>query len=193
MLCPHQRTRRHPLQRIASSFRRHRPRRRRSLGARATPSRWEPSGSVSRPRRFGPDAPPPATMPSSPISTPRRRRAFACESARTRAGTKRDARPNVSPPPSASPPMSPSDKSEARLGRVLITEAELDARIHVLGQAIAHDYAKEGETERPILVGVLQGAFLFMADLIRRIPMDVSTDFISLAATAPAPAPPASS
>ncbi|PYO02123.1 MAG: hypoxanthine phosphoribosyltransferase [Candidatus Rokuibacteriota bacterium] len=77
--------------------------------------------------------------------------------------------------------MSPSDKSEARLGRVLITEAELDARIHVLGQAIAHDYAKEGETERPILVGVLQGAFLFMADLIRRIPMDVSTDFISLA------------
>ncbi|OLC00234.1 MAG: hypoxanthine phosphoribosyltransferase [Candidatus Rokubacteria bacterium 13_1_40CM_68_15] len=77
--------------------------------------------------------------------------------------------------------MSPSDKSETRLGRVLITEAELDARIHDLGQAIARDYAKEGETERPILVGVLQGAFLFMADLIRSIPMDVSTDFISLA------------
>jgi len=77
--------------------------------------------------------------------------------------------------------MSPFDKSETRLGRILVTEAELRARIQDLGQVIARDYAKEGETERPILVGVLQGAFLFMADLIRTIPMDVSTDFISLA------------
>jgi len=77
--------------------------------------------------------------------------------------------------------MSPSDKSETRLGRILVSEAELRARIQDLGQVIARDYAKEGETERPILVGVLQGAFLFMADLIRTIPMDVSTDFISLA------------
>src|SRR2546427_8120453 len=143
MLCPHQWTRRHPLQRIASNFRRQRQQRRRSLGARATPFRWEPSGSVSRPRRFGPDSPPPATMPSSPISTPRRRRAFACESARTPAGTKRDPRPNVSPPPSACPPLSPSHKSEPRLRRVVITEAELDARIHVRGPAIALDYGEE--------------------------------------------------
>ena len=77
--------------------------------------------------------------------------------------------------------MSPFDKSETRLGRILISEAELRTRIQELGQVIARDYAKEGETERPILVGVLQGAFLFMADLIRTIPMDVSTDFISLA------------
>ena len=73
--------------------------------------------------------------------------------------------------------MSLSDKP----GRVLISETELRLRIEELGQAIARDYAKEGETERPILVGVLQGAFLFMADLIRSIPMDVSTDFISVA------------
>src|SRR5262249_19932380 len=88
---------------------------------------------------------------------------------------------NGSQPPNVSRPMSPFDKSETRLGRILVTEAELRARIQDLGQVIARDYAKEGETERPILVGVLQGAFLFMADLIRTIPMDVSTDFISLA------------
>jgi hypoxanthine phosphoribosyltransferase len=45
-----------------------------------------------------------------------------------------------------------------------------------LGTAIARDY----EARSPILVGVLQGAFLFMADLIRAIPIDLTTDFIGL-------------
>ncbi|HEV8471199.1 MAG TPA: hypoxanthine phosphoribosyltransferase [Methylomirabilota bacterium] len=65
----------------------------------------------------------------------------------------------------------------SRPGRVLISEHELRARIGELGQEIARDYA--GET--PVLVGVLQGAFLFMADLVRAIPGDITTDFIGLA------------
>jgi hypoxanthine phosphoribosyltransferase len=65
----------------------------------------------------------------------------------------------------------------SRPGRVLISEHELRARIGELGQEIARDYA--GET--PVLVGVLQGAFLFMADLVRAIPADITTDFIGLA------------
>jgi hypoxanthine phosphoribosyltransferase len=65
----------------------------------------------------------------------------------------------------------------SRPGRVLISEDELRARIGELGQEIARDYA--GET--PVLVGVLQGAFLFMADLVRAIPGDITTDFIGLA------------
>ena len=65
----------------------------------------------------------------------------------------------------------------ARPGRVLITEDELRARIAELGQQIARDY----EHDNPILVGVLQGAFLFMADLIRAIPIPLTTDFIGLA------------
>jgi hypoxanthine phosphoribosyltransferase len=67
--------------------------------------------------------------------------------------------------------------SAPRPGRVLISEPELRARIGELGQQIARDYA--GET--PVLVGVLQGAFLFMADLVRAIPGDITTDFIGLA------------
>jgi hypoxanthine phosphoribosyltransferase len=65
----------------------------------------------------------------------------------------------------------------ARPGRVLITEAELRTRIAELGQQIAREYADDN----PILVGVLQGAFLFMADLIRAIPIPLTTDFIGLA------------
>jgi hypoxanthine phosphoribosyltransferase len=65
----------------------------------------------------------------------------------------------------------------ARPGRVLISEQELAVRIGELGQEIARDYA--GDT--PVLVGVLQGAFLFMADLVRAIPANITTDFIGLA------------
>lgn len=67
-----------------------------------------------------------------------------------------------------------------RPGRVLITEEALRARVAELGRAIARDYAGE----RPILVGVLQGAFLFMADLVRAIPIELTTDFIGVSSYA---------
>ena len=63
-----------------------------------------------------------------------------------------------------------------RPGRVVIGEAELRARVTELGRAIARDYAGK----EPVLVGVLQGAFVFMAELGRGIPIDLATDFISL-------------
>jgi len=63
-----------------------------------------------------------------------------------------------------------------RPGRVLISEAEIRSRIAELGQDLARDYARES----PILVGVLQGAFLFMADLVRATPIDLTTDFIGV-------------
>jgi hypoxanthine phosphoribosyltransferase len=59
---------------------------------------------------------------------------------------------------------------------VIIAEEQLRARIAELGTEIGRDYAGQN----PVLVGVLQGAFLFMADLIRTIPIDLTTDFIGL-------------
>jgi len=61
-------------------------------------------------------------------------------------------------------------------GRVIISEAELKARIPELGSDLARDLAQE----RPILVDVLQGAFLFMADLIRAMSIELTTDFIGV-------------
>ena len=72
--------------------------------------------------------------------------------------------------------MSPRVDDRPRPGRVLLTEDELRARVTALGRTIARDYA----TVNPIVVGVLQGAVLFMADLIRAIPIDLATDFIAL-------------
>ncbi|MEK7879563.1 MAG: hypoxanthine phosphoribosyltransferase [candidate division NC10 bacterium] len=63
-----------------------------------------------------------------------------------------------------------------RLGRVLITQEEIARRVHELGQALARDYAG---TE-PVLVGVLKGAVVFLADLIRATSIPLTVDFIGL-------------
>ena len=60
--------------------------------------------------------------------------------------------------------------------RVLISEEELRARVSEIGREIARDYADEN----PVLVGVLKGALVFMADLIRATPIDVTMDFMAL-------------
>ncbi len=57
---------------------------------------------------------------------------------------------------------------------MLVAEGELTARVAELGRAIARDYAREN----PVLVGVLQGAVPFVADLMRALPIDLTVDFI---------------
>ena len=59
---------------------------------------------------------------------------------------------------------------------MLITEAALRARVTALGAEIARDYREL----RPVLVAVLRGAFVFMADLARAIPIELETDFIGV-------------
>jgi hypoxanthine phosphoribosyltransferase len=72
--------------------------------------------------------------------------------------------------------MSRSDKPEHGPGRVLIAEHELRARVRELGESIARDYADAN----PVVVGVLKGAVIFMADLIRAAPIELTTDFIGV-------------
>jgi len=60
--------------------------------------------------------------------------------------------------------------------RVLISQAELAARVGELGRAIGRDY----QGRSPLLVGVLKGAAVFLADLIRAVPGPVGIDFIGL-------------
>jgi hypoxanthine phosphoribosyltransferase len=64
----------------------------------------------------------------------------------------------------------------ADLSEILITEAELQTRIAELGNRISTDYAGQD----PVLVGVLRGMFVFMADLVRTITIPISVDFIGI-------------
>lgn len=60
--------------------------------------------------------------------------------------------------------------------KVLISRAEIDARVAELGAQISRDY--RGETV--LLVGVLKGASIFLSDLARQIKLDATFDFISV-------------
>ena len=52
------------------------------------------------------------------------------------------------------------------LERVIISEAEIQARVAELAEDIARDYA---DAQRVVLVGVLKGAFIFLSDLSRAL------------------------
>ncbi|MDR7419958.1 MAG: hypoxanthine phosphoribosyltransferase [Armatimonadota bacterium] len=60
---------------------------------------------------------------------------------------------------------------------VLIPEAALQARIRELGRQITQEY----NGKEPLLVGILTGAFVFLADLLRAISIPCQTDFMATA------------
>jgi len=64
------------------------------------------------------------------------------------------------------------------LGAILITEEEIRSRIAEMGRQISRDYADRTVT----LIGILKGSFVFLADLIRAISLDVpvEVDFMSV-------------
>ncbi|MCC6741185.1 MAG: hypoxanthine phosphoribosyltransferase [Planctomycetia bacterium] len=66
--------------------------------------------------------------------------------------------------------------SEPRVS-TLISAADLAAKIRDLGARIAADHP--GQSIH--LLGVLKGSFIFMADLARAIPAEVSCDFLRVA------------
>ena len=63
----------------------------------------------------------------------------------------------------------------------LISAATLADRVAELGRAITADYVAAGATEDVVVLGVLKGSVLFMADLVRHIALPVTLDFIGVA------------
>jgi hypoxanthine phosphoribosyltransferase len=62
------------------------------------------------------------------------------------------------------------------LGSVVISEDKLRARIAELGDQITADY-----TDRPpLMICVLKGAFVFLADLVREIRLPIEVDFMAV-------------
>jgi hypoxanthine phosphoribosyltransferase len=59
---------------------------------------------------------------------------------------------------------------------VLYTEAEIHARIRDLARAIERDY----EGENLLIVGVLRGAVMVMADLARELKLDIVMDWMAV-------------
>jgi len=59
---------------------------------------------------------------------------------------------------------------------IVLSADQIRERIAAIGAEIARDYAGRS----PVLVGVLKGSILFMADLVRAIDLPVRVDFMSI-------------
>jgi hypoxanthine phosphoribosyltransferase len=62
------------------------------------------------------------------------------------------------------------------VSQVLYTEEQIAETVNKLAEQINQDYANL----YPILVGVLKGVFIFMADLMRKIDIDCDVDFLAI-------------
>lgn len=59
---------------------------------------------------------------------------------------------------------------------ILLSEEQIQNRIAELGKQISEDYAGR----IPVFIGVLNGAFIFMADLLKHISINCEVDFYKL-------------
>lgn len=80
--------------------------------------------------------------------------------------------------PMPSPPSgrAGAGRDDPLLGEVVVSAGEIERRVDELARQITADYAGRSL----LLVGVLKGAFVFLADLIRRIDLDVEVDFMAV-------------
>ncbi len=69
-----------------------------------------------------------------------------------------------------------SDLFRKSLGPVLLDSASIQKRVFELGLRITADY----KNKSPLLVGILKGASIFHADLVRSIRLDLSYDFMAV-------------
>lgn len=78
--------------------------------------------------------------------------------------------------------MAPQTTIHPALSKILLDETVLAARIKELGAQITRDYAGK----RLVVVGVLKGSVIFLADLLRAIgpEVDVETDFVAVSSYA---------
>ncbi|MBD8500699.1 hypoxanthine phosphoribosyltransferase [Paenibacillus arenosi] len=60
--------------------------------------------------------------------------------------------------------------------KVVISEEEIQARVNELGEQLTRDYAGK----KPLVICVLKGAFIFMADLVKRIEVPMEMDFMAV-------------
>ena len=67
---------------------------------------------------------------------------------------------------------------EKGLGKVLLSQEELREIVERLGREITATY--QGSKNELLVIGLLRGSFLFMADLVREIKLPMTTDFMTV-------------
>jgi hypoxanthine phosphoribosyltransferase len=68
------------------------------------------------------------------------------------------------------------DLDKCSIEETLFTEEEIDSRVSTIAAEISRDY----QDKDCLLIGILKGAFIFLADLARKITVPVEFDFMAL-------------
>ena len=63
---------------------------------------------------------------------------------------------------------------QGRKLRLLIPAPEIEQKVRELGKRITEDY----RDKNPVLIGILKGGFIFLADLVRELDFNVEIDFV---------------
>ena len=71
------------------------------------------------------------------------------------------------------------------IAKILVTEEEIKQKVAELGAKITQDY----RGKNLLMVSVLKGSVIFMADLMRAIDLPCTIDFMCVSSYARAPAP----
>lgn len=69
------------------------------------------------------------------------------------------------------------DNLPTDLARVIISKEQIEKRVKELADQISADFANG---EKPYIVGILKGAFIFLADLTRQMTIPHTVDFMAL-------------
>jgi hypoxanthine phosphoribosyltransferase len=62
------------------------------------------------------------------------------------------------------------------LSSILFNEEQIESRVRELGEVISRDYSGKN----PVVIGILKGSLIFMADLIRRLTIPLSIDYVAV-------------
>jgi len=66
------------------------------------------------------------------------------------------------------------------IDEVVYTEEQIRTKVSELARRITKDYEEDSEDRPLLLVGILKGAFIFLADLARQIEVPLEFDFMAL-------------
>lgn len=63
---------------------------------------------------------------------------------------------------------------------LIISRQEIQLRIKQLALDIANDHTNTANALPPVMICILNGAYMFYTDLLRNIPLDVQSDFVRM-------------
>lgn len=70
----------------------------------------------------------------------------------------------------------PAEARAEGIARILIAERDLQHEIQVIARELDSEYSND----RPLMIGVLKGAFVFMADVMKAMTIPVEIDFMAI-------------